>query len=982
MKALTRDLDDLTPSKPRAQRIFTDREEPRHAFDVLYEKAVKEREAENCYVLSYYGRGGIGKTSLLKVLTDSAMENGAYVASYDMRFGREPRRILSMLRNSLVQAYPKDFNFDVFDLALLQYSSLTGIHNESVERENRTIIDSNPYISAALAGISHFQGINIISTVIESLNSGYHFIKDIQDYRRQEILKKATQIVKMTASELQDTLPVYFSRDLAVSCKKLKKPLVIFLDTYELLVNYMSDIGMPAQEDRWLRNDIIHFIPNSLWVIAGRDRLRWKELEQTWREDSDFEDHLLGHLGKADSLYFLETAGITDSALRNRLYDLTDGDPLLLDLSVTIWESLLSEGRIPVINDFDMHEKIVERYLRDMDSSHKSMAELLACLQSWNDGFVREHSQELLAGLSLRDYETLCKSTLVHDDGNGHYHMHEVVSRALLSSLTAGQASVYMNRIAKASENRPYSIDFSAELEIDTSRLIESLKKRLAPSCTSLSEGIHTLEHQGNYKEVGRILEPLYNYEESIGFADTDLPVYSLLRSYLYALSYTNHTPDFLSKTQKLYLEYQTRCIPDSIRESVNMLLMDAYNSTRNYNLLQKHAESILAGLGKAGRKDNYYNSALIKLAAAYEGKHMYEECIPLLEDILSRKESELKTDNVKGAALTDLLLHLAEAYRSTGYYKKARSVDERAYRICLDARGEKHPDTLQFMNNLALDLTDLKQYPEAEELLTRVIDICKSHDLETSGNYFAALDTLGLLYSRKKEYQKALENDLKVYKLKKDLYGPGHPNHADVYISLHNLSTVYYYIGEKDKARRLDEEALAGLRDTLDPYDPDSLKTLYALTYSYDHEGEYATGEAFCREVLEIFYRNPAMSLVNAPYADQTIEWLTYYCRRQKDYKGEESSAREWVRLLEDYLPQRHARKMRAWYYLFSALYRQKAYVSALEVSTEALRYASEHEETSPEKCSSTKELQEWSEKCREQIAKCTESSEESRST
>ena len=107
-------------------------------------------------------------------------------------------------------------------------------------------------------------------------------------------------------------------------------------------------------------------------------------------------------------------------------------------------------------------------------------------------------------------------------------------------------------------------------------------------------------------------------------------------------------------------------------------------------------------------------------------------------------------------------------------------------------------------MNSLALDLTHLKQYSEAEELLTKIIDICKSNDPETSGNYFDALDTLGLLYSRKKEYQKALEIDLKVYKLKKDLYGPGHPNHADVYISLHNLATVYYYIGEKDKARSL----------------------------------------------------------------------------------------------------------------------------------------------------------------------------------
>ena len=174
MKAKTRNTDNVLLNQPKAQRVFTDREKPRKAFANLYARAVRERGSDNCYVLSYYGRGGIGKTSLLKVLEEKARKDGAYAVSYDMHWGREQRRILAMIRNALMRDYPKDFSFDSFDLALLQYSQLTGIHNEAIEREDRTIIESNPYLSAALAGISHLPTISIVPTVIETLNKGYH----------------------------------------------------------------------------------------------------------------------------------------------------------------------------------------------------------------------------------------------------------------------------------------------------------------------------------------------------------------------------------------------------------------------------------------------------------------------------------------------------------------------------------------------------------------------------------------------------------------------------------------------------------------------------------------------------------------------------------------------------------------------------------------------------------------------------------------
>ena len=54
---------------PQANKVFTDREEPRKSFWKLFEKLKANiSEGDDIQVLSYYGIGGIGKTSLLRKL--------------------------------------------------------------------------------------------------------------------------------------------------------------------------------------------------------------------------------------------------------------------------------------------------------------------------------------------------------------------------------------------------------------------------------------------------------------------------------------------------------------------------------------------------------------------------------------------------------------------------------------------------------------------------------------------------------------------------------------------------------------------------------------------------------------------------------------------------------------------------------------------------------------------------------------------------
>ena len=63
-------------SQLKASRIFTDREEPRAAFWQQYRRLEEEiaQEEANVHVLTYYGIGGIGKSSLLKKIMEEMDE--------------------------------------------------------------------------------------------------------------------------------------------------------------------------------------------------------------------------------------------------------------------------------------------------------------------------------------------------------------------------------------------------------------------------------------------------------------------------------------------------------------------------------------------------------------------------------------------------------------------------------------------------------------------------------------------------------------------------------------------------------------------------------------------------------------------------------------------------------------------------------------------------------------------------------------------
>ena len=196
--------------------------------------------------------------------------------------------------------------------------------------------------------------------------------------------------------EIYKLLPELFAQDVKdwlLSEKNDKDYLVVFLDTYEALVN--EAIAAPLQRDRdaWLRSDtgdptgIIFLIPNTLWVIAGRNKLRWGgELA------AELDQHLITALSQDDSNYFLEKAGIVTKQLRDDIYHLTKGLPIFLDVCVDVYAQYKQRNVVePDISIFgNKREEIVDRLVKYMDDGTQDMIKFLCGLGEWTDKIAFE----------------------------------------------------------------------------------------------------------------------------------------------------------------------------------------------------------------------------------------------------------------------------------------------------------------------------------------------------------------------------------------------------------------------------------------------------------------------------------------------------------------------------------------------------------------------------------------------------------------
>ena len=108
----------------------------------------------------------------------------------------------------------------------------------------------------------------------------------------------------------------------------------------------------------------------------------------------------------------------------------------------------------------------------------------------------------------------------------------------------------------------------------------------------------------------------------------------------------------------------------------------------------------------------------------------------------------------------------LASLYESLGKYKKYLKISETVLDLRKEVLGEKHPDTLSSLNNIAWGYYLCGNYREGIPYAQKSVEFKKENDNVSWKSKVISNDTLALLYSESGEIQKAIDiavNDLDI---------------------------------------------------------------------------------------------------------------------------------------------------------------------------------------------------------------------------
>jgi CHAT domain-containing protein/tetratricopeptide (TPR) repeat protein len=188
------------------------------------------------------------------------------------------------------------------------------------------------------------------------------------------------------------------------------------------------------------------------------------------------------------------------------------------------------------------------------------------------------------------------------------------------------------------------------------------------------------------------------------------------------------------------------------------------------------------------------------------------------------------------------------EAYR-VGNYPKGTTLAERALKLSRQTFGDRAPQTLTSLNNLAGLYKAQGRYGEAEPLFREALQARREvlgprhpDTLDSLNNLAGLYDSLGRYGEAEALYREALQ-------ARREVLGPRHP---DTLTSVNNLAALYEAQGRYGEAEPLFREALQASREALGPRHPDTLRGLNNLAFAYVDQGRYGEAEPLFREALQ----------------------------------------------------------------------------------------------------------------------------------
>jgi tetratricopeptide (TPR) repeat protein len=722
--------------RPKANRVFTNREEPIAHF----ERARAELPVDQHRVLGFHGVGGQGKTylrnELIKRLSAEQPRSHRFgVIDFDTQAHCDAAQGLLQLRCSLHVSGA--IRTQVFDVAILRYWEQV-YPTQDPQTALGTVLGDNAELFA-----------NIADTVTGglaglALQVARKLLHNLKEQRAMDACQALDQLDHLDNTELLGMLPAYLGLDL--QRHRADQPdqcaPILFFDTYEALWSDRPDkTGITAIEtDAWVR-ELITAAPGCLFVILGRERLNWNRAlpDHGWAELLD-DQHLLGGLSEDDAEQFLRAIPIDDAAIRCVIIDgasveddpsptpgSTGALPFYLDLAVDTWLDLEATGIQPTPDQFGhSHPMVIARFLRHRDPAEIEALKVL----SVPNGFDRDLFTALMVhfhtGYQPSRFEELCGLTIIEPSTDGLWRPHALMREYLLDQLEPAfrrelDAVLFDWYDARCQPASPRDIEPAHET---------ALKDAVAHRDTE--DAVAALAwfwlRQQVFWDAARLtlLEPFYRWalalaEDRLG---PDHPETAIgLNNLALLLQATNRLSDAEPLMRRVVSIFEVSYGEEhpKVATALNNLaqLLQATNRLSEAEPLMRRALAI--DEASYGAEHPEVARDLNNLAALLQATNRLSEAEPLMRRALAIDEASYGAEHPEVARD---LNNLAQLLKATNRLSEAEPLMRRALAIDEASYGAEHPDVARDLNNLAQLLQDTNRLSEAEPLMRRALAI------------------------------------------------------------------------------------------------------------------------------------------------------------------------------------------------------------------------------------------------------------------
>lgn len=810
----------------KANKVFTDRDEPRTRFLRAFDPPPG---AEQYRVLVFYGVGGEGKTALARHLLgmlekEYAGRAGWAAVNFEDAAMRRPAEGLLSVRLQLRRT--AGLAFPAFDTAFAHWfgktypgADIRQRHPElfrSTSEDAKDTLDILPDLGALLTdALDEVPGLGFIYKNLHRIHNRY------RKWMEEKGRKLLAGIESLQPDQLLDRLPSFLGADIAdaIAAIPARRPLAIVGDTTEAFhrAEGQKAGAFAFRNDRWLR-DLVKEAPGVLFVLLGRDRLRWAEVEPEWAEVLD--QHRLGALSAEDAEKFLLDVPVEEPAIRARMVEGAKGLPFYLDLQVDLYERLKNQGQEPEPEQFGGSEpEILDRFLDHLGEAVTRALAVLAHCQRFDEALWLHLGREFMGGLPPLAFSRLRGFSFVEELAGGYLSLHASMREELCERTGEGEPVLY-ERVQQCLftwwDERCQPADVRSITPAHELALEEAAYHRAGfePETFgdwALERGVALLYEAGRYGLVQKLWETALAIEE--GVLPKDHPKVGRTRGNVGVAFWRNGDLDAALIYLRSSLIINEHAFSPDHPEIATALLNigDVLQAMGKYDDAIMYLERALPIRERAfGPNHPEVGIAHNDLGQVLLRKGDPDRALIHLQSALAINEQALGPNHYLVAYS---LLNIGNALQAKGDYISAITHLERALTIRRLALSRGHPEIGAALNDLGhalwrngeLDAASAR-LEEARAIYERALG---------PENFLLAnpLQNLGCVLCDKNELDQAQGYFVRVLEMRERALGPDHP---DVALTLLNLTLIDGWQGNSSTARRHCIRALTILRTHL----------------------------------------------------------------------------------------------------------------------------------------------------------------------